>query len=52
MKRKDIVVVGLNAVLIVGLCVLVGIGRVTWEQFLAGLGLLLAPSAVGGRHAG
>lgn len=51
MTKKDISVLVLNGILLVGLCVLVGLGRVTWEQFLVGLGLLLAPSALGGRRA-
>lgn len=49
MMKKDVVVIALNGALAVGLCVLVGLGKVSWEQFLGGLGLLLAPSAFGAR---
>lgn len=44
MSKRDIAVVGLNAALLVGLCVLLGVERISWEQFLVGLGLLGAPS--------
>lgn len=45
MNNRDWAVVVLNALLLVGLCALLGVGRVSWDQFLIGLGLLGAPSA-------
>ena len=38
--------IALNALALVGLLVALNLGKVSWEQFLAGLGLLLVPSAV------
>jgi hypothetical protein len=52
MERKDWAVVGLNVALAVGLCALLGLGRVTWDQFIVGLGLLAAPSALAKRSTG
>lgn len=36
----------LNTVLAAGLLVLMGLGKVTWQEVLAGLGFLLVPSVV------
>jgi len=38
--------IALNALALVGVLVALNIGKVTWEQALAGIGLLLVPSAV------
>ena len=38
--------IALNVVALVGVLVALNIGKVTWEQALAGIGLLLMPSAV------
>lgn len=46
MSKENLVVVG-NVVLVVGLGVLLGLGKIDWQQFAAGVGLLLAPSVVG-----
>ena len=36
----------INALLAGGLLVLLGLGKVTWQEVLAGLGFLLVPSVV------
>lgn len=46
MDPKDYVVVALNIVLAAGLIALVFAGRITWEQFLVGIGLLAMPSGL------
>ena len=38
--------IALNVVALVGVLVALNLGKVTWEQAIAGIGLLLVPSAV------
>jgi hypothetical protein len=47
MNTKQILVIAGNLALAVGILVLVGLGRITWPEGLAGLGLLAFPSAAG-----
>lgn len=43
---KNHIVYIINAVIVGGLLVLLGMGRIHWEHAAAGIGLLLVPSAV------
>lgn len=45
MTKENIVLVG-NLALAGGLLVLVGLGKLDWEQALVGIGLLAVPSAL------
>lgn len=44
MNTSKILIIAGNLVLALGLIVLLGLGRITWEQFGAGLALLAFPS--------
>ena len=47
MTPKEITVIAVNTVLAVGMLVLFGFSRITWDQLAIALGLLVTPSAGG-----